>query len=161
MIPPEQMPRETAAQICSSWTEGGLRRHRTSTGVSLQLSTAAQAASWGSALSGGRQTRSQPPCVHRPNRCPLCSWRMPALTRSHKGREIDRRKQRGGKTITMTIFKCDQSFISEECRKIKISKFYLFACPPTHCRCTGKSWQAEADRSRNPLSLSLSCHLLF
>lgn len=74
---------------------------------------------------------------------------MPVPTGSHKGREIDRHKQRGGKTITMTIFKCDQSYILEECRKIKISKFYLFACLPTHC-CTGKSQQAEVDGKPQP-----------
>jgi hypothetical protein len=46
-------------------------------------------------------------------------------TKAGQPRELE---QKGGKkkTISMTIFKCAQSCISEGCRKIKISRFYLF-----------------------------------
>lgn len=47
---------------------------------------------------------------------------------SHKGRAIREslNKREGKPSISLTIFKCDQSCISEGCRKIKISPFYLF-----------------------------------
>lgn len=72
-------------------------------------------------LAMGRHEASLTVCA----RLPLCFPRIGASTKPQRQDNQRESEQKGRETISLTIFKCDQSCVSEGCRKIKISP-YLF-----------------------------------
>lgn len=130
------------------------RRHRPTKEVSLHLSAAAQATQR-SVLSNHRQARGQPHCVHEASPA-LPPRNISACTKPQRQGNQESLNKREEKIISMTIFKCDPSCISEGCRKIKISRF-LPVCvhPPT---AEGRAGKQKLMGSSKGLSQS---HLLF